>query len=413
MPRAVVVRGEAGVGKTRLVSAVCDRARERDVTVLWGTCVRFGAIESTFLPWVMAVERWLASAAEADRQRVLAEVPQAAQLLPSLGGGGSGTDAVRLMRVLKALVTSIGARGPTVLVMDDVQWADPASRDVLTYLLAGLANERLLVLATVRDEGVPAEDPVHGWLADLRRLPSVAELPLARLSLEETADQVAVPARCGAGVVAGPRMCMTAPAGTRTWSSCSATTSTLVPQSLPEGVPEDLSRALLEVWYRLSEPAREAARILAVAGRPVPLARLEQACAATAETTAASVRSAVGGGHRRGRHGPSGCRSGVVPAPVAGRGAADHVPARGGGAGPCGLGRPARPGHRRGRRGGTPARRPGPAPRGRRPARRMCGRLARRGGRRPRDADVAGGGGTPGTRSAAVAGRGPEHHRRA
>ena len=110
MPRAVVVRGEAGVGKTRLVSAVCDRARARDVTVLWGTCVRFGAIESTFLPWVMAVERWLTSAAEADRQRVLAEVPQAAQLLPSLGGG-SGTDAVRLMRVLKALVTAIGAEG--------------------------------------------------------------------------------------------------------------------------------------------------------------------------------------------------------------------------------------------------------------------------------------------------------------
>ena len=292
VPRAVVVRGEAGVGKTRLVSAVCDRARERDLTVLWGTCVRFGAIESTFLPWVMAVERWLASAAEADRQRVLAEVPQAAQLLPSLGGGGSGTDAVRLMRVLKALVASIGARGPTVLVMDDVQWADPASRDVLTYLLAGLASERLLVLATVRDEGVPAEDPVHGWLADLRRLPSVAELPLARLSLEETAEQVAVPAR------AAPASSLVEDVHARTGGNpylvellCHDVDAGA--QALPEGVPEDLSRALLEVWYRLSEPAREAARILAVAGRPSPLAGLEQACAAIAGTAAASVRAAV------------------------------------------------------------------------------------------------------------------------
>ena len=203
MPRAVVVRGEAGVGKTRLVGAVCGRASERDLTVLWGTCVRFGAIESTFLPWVMAVERWLASAAEPDRQRVLGEVPDAAQLLPSMGGG-SGRDPVRLMRVLTALVTSIGARRPTVLVMDDVQWADPASRDVLTYLLAGLSQERLLVLATVRDEGVPAEDPVHSWLADLRRLPSVTELPLARLRLDETAEQVGSLLGQAPASVAGP-----------------------------------------------------------------------------------------------------------------------------------------------------------------------------------------------------------------
>ena len=44
------------------------------------------------------------------------------------------------------------------------------------FLLAGLSGERLLVLATVRDEGLPDGDPMHGWLADLRRLPSVSEL---------------------------------------------------------------------------------------------------------------------------------------------------------------------------------------------------------------------------------------------
>lgn len=291
MPRAVVVRGEAGVGKTRLVSAVCEQAAERDLTVLWGTCVRFGAIESTFLPWVMAVERWLASATETDRQRVLAQVPQAAQLLPSLAGAESGTDAVRLMRVLKALVTAIGARRPTVLVMDDVQWADPSSRDVLTYLLAGLSQERLLVLATVRDEGIPAEDPVHSWLADLRRLPAVTELSLARLSLEETAEQVA-------GLLGAATAPLVRDVHERTGGNpylvyllCHDLDARA--ESLPEGLPEDLSRALLEVWYRLSSPAREATRILAVAGRPAPLTSLERACAATGQSTAASVRAAV------------------------------------------------------------------------------------------------------------------------
>src|SRR4051794_14517478 len=116
VPRGVVVRGEAGVGKTRLGRAGCAPGVERGLSGLWGTCVRFGAIESTFLPWVMAVERWLASATEPDVQQVLGEVPEAGQLLPSLGGS-SATDAARLMGVLKSLISFICVRHPTVLVM--------------------------------------------------------------------------------------------------------------------------------------------------------------------------------------------------------------------------------------------------------------------------------------------------------
>ncbi len=291
VPQAFVVRGEVGVGKTRLVGAVCDRARELGLAVLWGTCVRFGTIESTFLPWVTAVERWLQSAAESERQWVLSEVPQAAQLLPSLGSA-SGTDAGRLMHVLKSLIRSIGSRRPAVLVMDDVQWADPASRDALTYLLAGLANERLLVLATVRDEGVSADDPVHGWLADLRRLPAVTELPLARLDLTETAEQVALL------LEAAPASSLVQAVYDRTGGNpylvellCHDLDATS--RTLPAGMQEDLSRALLDVWYRLPGPAREAARILAVAGRPVPLTRFEQAHAAADGSAATSVRAAV------------------------------------------------------------------------------------------------------------------------
>ena len=88
-------------------------------------------------------------------------------------------------------------------------------------------------------------------------------------------------------------MCTTARAGTRTSSSCSVTISTPRPSTLPEGVPEDLARALLEVWYGLSEPAREATRILAIAGRPVLLTRLERACAAIDAVRSTSVRTAV------------------------------------------------------------------------------------------------------------------------
>src|SRR5688572_13168468 len=61
-PSAVFVHGEAGVGKTCLVAAVCEEARELGFAMLWGRCLRFGAVESAFLPWVVALESWLAEA---------------------------------------------------------------------------------------------------------------------------------------------------------------------------------------------------------------------------------------------------------------------------------------------------------------------------------------------------------------
>ena len=154
LPSAVFVRGEAGVGKTRLVRAAAEVSRERGFTVLWGTSVRFGGIESPFLPWVTSVEQWWALASDEDRARIRARVPQIGLLVTAAEAGtapgavlgeerAAATDPSHLVRVLRAFVSALGALGPTLLVMDDVQWADPASRDALMFLLAGLSGERL------------------------------------------------------------------------------------------------------------------------------------------------------------------------------------------------------------------------------------------------------------------------------
>ena len=265
LPSAVFVRGEAGVGKTRLVRAAAEVSRERGFTVLWGTCVRFGGIESPFLPWVTSVEQWWALASDEDRARIRARVPQIGLLVTAAEAGtapgavlgeerAAATDPGHLVRVLRAFVSALGALGPTLLVMDDVQWADPASRDALMFLLAGLSGERLLVLATVRDEGLPDGDPMHGWLADLRRLPSVSELVLGRFTLEETTQQLRL--LLGAAAAGGlVRDAQQRGDGNPYLTELLCHDLDPDSQRLPDDVPDDLARALLAAWHPTSEPS--------------------------------------------------------------------------------------------------------------------------------------------------------------
>jgi DNA-binding CsgD family transcriptional regulator/tetratricopeptide (TPR) repeat protein len=275
-PGAVFVHGEAGVGKTRLVRAACDEAQQAGMTVLWGPCMRFGAVEAAFLPWAVAFEGWLAQTTPDDRSRVISQVPSAGQLLPSLEGS-HGEDPVRLLPVVAALLSHIVALRPTVLVLDDIQWADPASRDALTYVLAGFGRERLAVIGTYRDEGMAAGDPTHGWLADLRRLPSVRMLPLSRFSRQETEEQLE---RLLGGA---PSPALVASVLGRTKGNAYLTE--LLSESLdgddedvPPELPDALTDALLAAWHRLSGPARQVARVLAVAGRPAGIAALQSVC---------------------------------------------------------------------------------------------------------------------------------------
>jgi DNA-binding CsgD family transcriptional regulator len=296
-PCAVFLHGEAGVGKTRLVRAVCDEAVARSAVVLWGGCVRFGAVDAPYVPLVGALEGWLESAPPSEVSEVLAAVPAAAELLPSLGGQAS-LGAVRLLSVVDGLVMAIASRRPTVLVVDDVQWADPASRDAITYLVAGFRSQRLAVLTTYRDEELAVGHPLHGWLADLTRLPSVSSLRLDRLSRDETEDQLAL-------LLGGrphPRLVadvMRRSDGNPYLSELLVRGVKLADDGLPADLPTELTGALLGAWHRLSAPAREVMRMLAVGGRPVLVDDLTEVAAARgvgAEAVVAALVEATNAG---------------------------------------------------------------------------------------------------------------------
>ncbi|MFC5261092.1 AAA family ATPase [Kribbella qitaiheensis] len=276
-PCAVLVHGEAGVGKTRLAATLCDELKADGVTTLWGRCVRFGSVDSPYVPLISALEGWVESADPDDREQVLAAVPAAGDLLPSLGAHVSGSP-VRLLAVADSLVMAIAARRPTALVVDDVQWADLASRDALAYLVAGFRTQRLVILATFRDEELGPGHPMHGWLADLRRLPAVTDLRLNRLTRDETEQQLTM-------LLGGsPQLGLVDDVVQRSdgnpyLSELLVHGLTVADERLPANLPDELSGALLAAWHRLPPVPREVMRILAVAGRPTSIEALTEVSA--------------------------------------------------------------------------------------------------------------------------------------
>jgi predicted ATPase len=170
-PLAVLVHGEAGVGKTRLVREVTEAYRAGGGEVLWGTCVHFGAASVPFAPVVQALDRWAQEVDPSVRSSVLEGADELAKLLPSIGVGAADVPSSRLLPVVDRVVQRIATGQPTVLVIDDLQWADISSLDSLAYLIAGFRAQNLALVVTIREEDRPIGHPLHGWLADVRRLP--------------------------------------------------------------------------------------------------------------------------------------------------------------------------------------------------------------------------------------------------
>jgi predicted ATPase len=172
---AVFVTGESGVGKTRLLTEVASTLGD-DVAVLWGACLDIGDA-SPLHPVLQALRHagaWSGPAAS--------------------GSDGAGALLERVSHELRELAS--GRR--LLLVLDDLQWADRSTRQLLLYLLAGLGEINLSVLAAVRAESLHGSHPLRRVLAELRRLRSVQVIDLAPLDREATAELVTAVAGPGA-----------------------------------------------------------------------------------------------------------------------------------------------------------------------------------------------------------------------
>jgi predicted ATPase len=271
---ALLVSGEAGVGKTALASEASARAAG-DADVLWAPCLPLTSLAVPFLPLTTALRGWAAGR----------DVP-----VPALGGSGTEGPAG-----FDGWLDGQCRQRPVLLVVDDLQWADQSTLDVLMYVIAGLADRRLAVVTTVRtgEEG----DPLRRWLADVRRLPGVSELYLGRL------DRVATGEQLGGLLGRPPHQSLIDDVYARSQGNAYLTTLLvrgLSPDArgLPAGLPTHLRGAATHAWRGLSAPARSLTRLVAVAGRPQHADQLDDAAAATGLSgdLVPLLREAVDGG---------------------------------------------------------------------------------------------------------------------
>ncbi|MFD3826814.1 AAA family ATPase, partial [Streptomyces sp. NPDC058625] len=195
-PQALLVGGEAGVGKTRLVEEFAAAARHRGAVVALGGCVEIGADGLPFAPFSTALRQLrrelperLAAAAAGQEEELARLLPELGTSAPEIRRDEHGT--ARLFALTARLLERVAAEHTVVLALEDLHWADASTRHLLAYLFRTLRTGRLVVLATYRSDDIHRRHPLRPLLAELDRLRTVHRVELGRFNREEAGRQIA------------------------------------------------------------------------------------------------------------------------------------------------------------------------------------------------------------------------------
>jgi DNA-binding CsgD family transcriptional regulator/tetratricopeptide (TPR) repeat protein len=275
-PSVALVGGEAGVGKTRLMHELAATVRRSGARVWTGYCPPHGEHVMPYAPIVQILQGAIPSL---DAALVRELTRHAADLIPALAPESAESGAARPVtmdnhlqsrqwsRLLRMLNDVAG--DPTLIVVEDLHWADSSTRGLLGLLAHGLTG-RLLVVCTYRDDELRAAHPLRPVLTELHRAGAL-RVPVRRLDAAETVAQVA-------GILGEQP---TAAVAERVFRR-SGGNAFLVEELLASGddgptLAPDLRDVLLTRVRQLPDAARLAVRAVALAGRTVEHALLAEA----------------------------------------------------------------------------------------------------------------------------------------
>ncbi|MEV6301094.1 AAA family ATPase [Actinoplanes sp. NPDC051861] len=185
-PSALLVGGEAGVGKTRLVEEFCRSLAGEPVRLLTGQCLELGEEGLPFAPFAAALREL---ARREGRAVFSGREAEFARLLPELGPPPDFAESRRghLFELVGSLFARLAEERPVVLVIEDLHWADRSTRDLIGFLVRSARVPRLLLLATYRTDELHRGHPLRPFLAELERVRGVQRLELDRLDRDGTA----------------------------------------------------------------------------------------------------------------------------------------------------------------------------------------------------------------------------------
>ena len=214
--RLVLVCGEPGIGKSRLLDEFATQAGAQGARVLWGRCWEAGGAPA-YWPWCQSIRAYvrtcepeeLAAQLRNGAPDVAELVPEIRELLPDVPlpshSHDPDTARFRLLEATAAFLRRAAERAPLVLILDDLHAADTPSLILLQFLARELAETRMLVVGGYRDTELRRSSPLALALAELRRESVTRVLPLSRLTRSEIADFI----RLMTGIEAGEALVTT------------------------------------------------------------------------------------------------------------------------------------------------------------------------------------------------------------
>ena len=284
---AVLLGGDAGVGKTRLLAELGRAAETAGWRVLVGHCLDFGADGLPYLPFSEIFGR-LAAEAPALARSVVERSPDVARLMPGRPADESAVTRATLLEALPVALDHLTRSAPVLLVLEDVHWADPSTRELLGLLLARRGSPRLAVVVSYRTDDLHRRHPLRPVLAEWSRLFGVRRMPLR--PLDDTAVRGLVRALRPAGVTERDVSSIVARAEGNAFYAEELVAAVDLGASV---LSADLADLLLVRLDRLDDVTRGVIRAAAVAGRTVSHAALAAVAGLSGTELEQAVRTAA------------------------------------------------------------------------------------------------------------------------
>lgn len=292
---AVLLAGDAGVGKTRLLAELTAEATRAGWRVLRGNCLDLGDSTLPYLPFTEMFGR-LSADEPALGELLLADGPGLARLMPvrrRLGGAGDpGTDRVEraeLFDTVEQALRRIATDMPLLVVVEDVHWADRSTREMLSFLFArGIPGAT--IVASYRSDDLHRRHPLRATVAEWARAPGVTRITLAPLPDDDVRALVGFLAR-------NPISERDVRSIVELAEGNAFFTEELVAARTVSGgaLSSDLTDLLLVRIDQLDEPARRVVRASAVAGRRVSHELLARVVELDVDQLDEAIRGAVDG----------------------------------------------------------------------------------------------------------------------
>jgi DNA-binding CsgD family transcriptional regulator len=313
-PAALLIGGEAGVGKTRLITEFTERARTSGAQVLAGGCLELGADGLPFGPFT-AMLRDLVRETGAERvagmlpgggrairelARLLPELASASALAstpagaepdwPPTGSATAGEARARLFEEFLTLLERLAEQRPLLVVIEDAHWADRSSRDLIAFLIGyQRAMRNVLIVVTFRSDELHRTHPLRPLLAELARIDWVERTELPRLTRGQ-AEELAT-----AVLGRTPDRLQTDALYKRAEGNPLFTEELLACPDGCEEIPGSLADLLLQAVRRLPEDTQELLRVASAGSGSTSHALLAKVTGQTEDQLNSVIRPAVTG----------------------------------------------------------------------------------------------------------------------